>query len=353
MGLLLLGACTQKPPRTAAAETGNAIEVTIATPYTVGEQAIQVSGQVEAVQTAHISTRVMGYLTSVKVKAGDHVTKGQLLATVSNEDMVARRAAADAMIAEAEAACKNARKDADRFTALYNQQSATAKELENMQLQYSTAQAKLEQARQMRNEAGAALSYTRLVAPFTGVVTQKLMDAGSMATPGMPVVVIENSSACQVSVAVPESRIGRLKPDAVATIQLDAAGKTIQGRVIQINPSATLTGGQYEVKIAIPDTGKRGVLAGMYATVTIPVADTAAHAATHQVLVPASALVQKDQLTGLYTIASNNTALLRWVTTGKTTGGQVQILSGLGAEEVFIVHASATLYNGAPVIVKK
>lgn len=68
---------------------------------------------------------------------------------------------------------------------------------------------------------------------------------------------------------------------------------------------------------------------------------------------PASALVQKDQLTGLYTIAGNNTALLRWVTTGKTTGGQVQILSGLGAEEVFIVHASATLYNGAPVIVKK
>jgi hypothetical protein len=70
---------------------------------------------------------------------------------------------------------------------------------------------------------------------------------------------------------------------------------------------------------------------------------------SNQVLVPVSSLVNKDQLTGLYTISSNHTALLRWIRTGKIFGDKIEVLSGLAANEKYIVSADGNLYNGAPV----
>ena len=70
-------------------------------------------------------------------------------------------------------------------------------------------------------------------------------------------------------------------------------------------------------------------------------------------MVPLSAIEHKDQLTGLYTIGTNNTALLRWVRLGKTYGDQVEVLSGLEKNEPFIVSAAGKLYNGIPVKIWK
>ena len=144
----------------------------------VVEPAVLASGEVEAVQTANISTRVMGRITNIFVKVGDRVNKGQLLATVWDEDIKAKRAQADAMITEAEAAYATAKKDYDRFNNLYKQQSATAKEIDNVTLQYNSAQARVAAAKQMRTEVNANLSYNSLTAPFSGVVTQKLGRSG-------------------------------------------------------------------------------------------------------------------------------------------------------------------------------
>ena len=83
----------------------------------------------------------MGIITTLKVKVGDHVSKGQVLATISNQDILAKRAQADAIIMQAQATLTSAQKDYDRFTILYKQQSATAKELDNVTLQYNSANA--------------------------------------------------------------------------------------------------------------------------------------------------------------------------------------------------------------------
>src|SRR4051812_1572169 len=153
-----------------------AVAVTLSTVAAGTSPAIIASGKVEAVHTANISTRVMGRITDIFVKTGDRVRKGQLLASVWDEDIKAKRAQADAMIAEAEAAYATAKKDYDRFDNLYKQQSATAKELDNVMLQYNSAKAKVVAARQMRSEVNADLSYSSLTAPFNGVVTQKLAE---------------------------------------------------------------------------------------------------------------------------------------------------------------------------------
>ena len=352
-GLLVISACSQKEKKDSASKTETAIVVTVATPSGDEQQGLNISGQIEASQSANISTRVMGFITMLKVKVGDHVSKGQLLATISNQDILARRSQTDATISEAMAGVKSAQKDFDRFTVLYNQQSATAKELDNVTLQYSAAKSRLEGARQMRNEANAMLGYTSLTAPFSGTVTQKLADAGSMANPVMPILTIEQSGSYQVSASVPENVINQIHQGAEAIVTIRSIDKTIKGTVNQINPSSQFTGGQYIIKVSIPDKDKTGLYAGMYANVSIPVKENVAVKTTgNAVMVPLSSIEYKDQLTGLYTIGSNNTALLRWVRLGKTYGDKVEVLTGLEKNELFIVSADGKLYNGVPVKIK-
>lgn len=331
---------------------GLPIAVRLSTVSEGSQPKILASGVVEAAQTANISTRAMGRITNIYVKTGDRVSKGQLLASVWDEDIKAKRAQADAMIAEAEGAYVTAKKDYDRFTHLYNQQSATAKELDNSTLQYNSAKARMAAARQMRGEVNANLSYNSLRASFAGVVTQKLAEVGTITNPGMPILTIEQDEILQVTASIAESDISNIHLGDVANIQIKSTGKLFDGKIIQINPSAQFTGGQYIVKISIPATARKDIYAGMFAGVSISVKDTG-QAGLNAVLVPSSAIINRDELKGIYTVGVNNTALLRWVRLGKNYGEKVEVISGLSKNEKFICSAESKLYNGAKVIVKE
>ena len=126
----------------------------------------------------------------------------------------------------------------------------------------------------------------------------------------------------------------------------------VNGIVSEVSLSAANTGGQYMVKIAMPNS--KNLLPGMYVNVQFPFKRSGSVNADFQegVSVPQSAIVEKGQLKGIYTVSSSNTAVLRWVKTGKTIGDEVEILSGLDAKEPYIVSAQGKLYNGAKVSVK-
>ena len=352
IGLFTLASCSSKEKKGEASLKDTAINVTVAMPIGSGNETLNFSGQVVAAQTANVSTRVMGYITKLNVKVGDHVNKGQVIGSISNTDIMAKRGQADAMIAEANAALASAKKDYDRFTALYKQQSATAKELDNATLQYNAVKAKAAAAKEMRNEVNAQLEYTTLTAPFSGTVTQKFVDAGSIANPGMPIVAIEQNDSYELTASVPETDIDAIKAGETVSVIIKSANKSFKGTVTQINQSSQYSGGQYIIKVSIPEAEKKGLFAGMYANLTLtkPNADKSE---ISKVLVPSSSIINKDDLTGLFTVSANNTALLRWVRLGQTIGDNVEVISGLEKNEQFIVSSEGKLYNGASVIVKK
>ncbi|MBL7738730.1 MAG: efflux RND transporter periplasmic adaptor subunit [Chitinophagaceae bacterium] len=329
------------------------VPVTVSLPGGNAESGIAVSGKIESVQTANVSTRIMGTITRIYVKVGDPVRRGQVLASISSQDMQAKKAQTNAAISEAEANVRSAQKDYERFTNLYNKQSASAKELDNVTLQYNAAKARLEAAMQMRNEVSAIAAYSSLTAPFDGIVTQKLADEGNMASPGMPVLTVEQTTQLQVTATVSESDINLIKKGSKAEVEIKAISRKVEGTISEISPSSQFTGGQYMVTISIPEKEKKDLYAGMYVTAFIPVNRTSVKADNAAaVLVPVKSLVNKDQLTGLYTVSSNNTALLRWIRTGKTYGDKIEVLSGLAVNEKFITGAEGNLYNGTPVQVK-
>jgi len=351
--LLMMSCSSKKENTTEVAEP--AISVRVALPKTIHENSMDISGQVVASTSASISTRVMGTISQVSVKVGDFVKKGQLLVSITHDDISSKKGQAEAMIAEAEANYKNAEKDLERFKNLYKLQSATAKELDNVTLQYQSAKARLDAAKQMRNEADANLAYTSLTAPFEGVVTQKFMDAGSIASPGMPILTVEQKGSLEIAANVPEDEIQSVQQKGIATVSVKSLNKTFEGEIKQIAPSSQFTGGQYVVKITIPEKEKTGLYSGMYVNVNIPVKGKiiSGNNSSGAILVPASSIVYKDQLTGLYAVSKNHTALLRWVRLGKTTGNETEVLSGIAADELFVVSSDGNLYNGAAITEKK
>jgi len=273
-----------------------------------GNPYLSASGKIQAKNSANLSTNTMGFVNKILVKVGDKVQKGQLLVSINNANLQAKSAQVNASIAQATAGYNNAEKDYTRFKNLFAENSASQKELDDMTARFEMAKAQLEAAKQMKNEVNAQYSYVNIRAPFNGVVTNKFIEEGDMANPGMTLVAVETPGNFEVSAMVPE----------LVKVSLDASDDTI--------------------------------LSGMYAIVQFPIEK--ASKSDNKVLIASKALVTKGQLSGVYTVSQNNTALLRWLRLGRTFGENVEVLSGLSADESYITSSESKLYNGAKIAIQ-
>ncbi len=309
---------------------------------------LSVSGKIQSVNSAELSTRMMGFVDKVTVNVGDKVNKGQLLVSINNTDLQAKSAQANAGITEATAAFNNAQKDYNRFKNLFADNSASQKELDDMTARYEMAKARLESAKQMKNEVNAQYAYTNIMAPFSGMITAVAADEGDMANPGQPLVSMESPGNFEVIAMVPETEISQIKNGSQVDVIVKSINESIEGKVSEVSSSAKNTGGQYLVKVALNKTDAE-ILSGMFVSVQFPVERKAS---TEMVLIPKEAVVTNGQLSGVYTVSQNNTALLRWLRLGRTFGNQVEVLSGLSADETYIVSADGKLYNGVKISIQ-
>lgn len=307
------------------------------------------SGKIEAVNSASLSTRMMGFVNKIHVNVGQKVSKGQLLISINNADLSAKQAQTSAGITEAQAAFNNAEKDYQRFQNLFAENSATQKELDDQRARYEMAKARLEGARQMKNEVESQFAYVNLRAPFNGVVTNKFIDEGDMANPGVPLISVEGPGSFEVTASVPEREISKIKSGTEVQVSVKSLDIEIPGTITEVSSSASNTGGQYLVKVVLDKTDP-GIRSGMYATVQFPVEKTGDATA---LLIPKEAIVHRGELTGIYTVSQSNTAILRWLRLGRSLGDKVEVLSGLSADEKYIIDADSKLFNGKRLTIKE
>lgn len=339
---LLFTSCSDKQKT----KTDNAKAITVKVQKALSKtegNSLSISGKVEAVQNATLSTRTMGHVQKIYVEVGNKVSKGQLLISINNADLNAQKAQAEAGISEAQAAFLNAEKDYNRFKNLFANKSASQKELDDVTAQYNMAMARLKAAQQMKAGINAQFSYSNIRAPFSGIITQKMTNTGDLANPGMPLLQIENSREFQVVGMIPENQIAKIKKGTKVKVRIKSISKSVKGHVIAVSSSAQSTGGQYLVKVRLQEKPEE-LRSGMFAAIQFPVAEKAV---TSVVKVPRLALVKRGELTGIYTVSQSNTAILRWLRLGQQYGDQVEVLSGLSANEPYILSAEGKLYNGA------
>ena len=333
----------------AAIDTTPAIKISVnKVAVNSNSQFLSVSGKIQAANSTDLSTRMMGYVKKVHVNVGDKVRKGQLLVSINNTDLEAKKGQVNAGIIQAKAAFKNAEKNYNRFKNLFASNSVTQKEMDDMTANYEMAKAGLESANQMKNEINAQFTYSNITAPFSGVITSKNVENGDMANPGMPLISLETPKVFEVIAMVPETEISEIDKGTDVNVLVKSIDTTVKGKVTEVSTSAKNTGGQYLVKVALEKTDAN-ILSGMFSTVQFPVEKKVK---SELVLIPTKAVVKNGQLSGVYTVSESNTAILRWLRLGRTYGNEVEVLSGLNADESYIFSAEGKLFNGAKITIQ-
>lgn len=286
----------------------------------------EVVGNVEAAQRSVLSAKVTGVVDAVNVAPGAKVTRGQVLATIDAREIKAR-------LDSAVAAQDQARKDFARIEKLLQSGSSTRQEFDAATTRLRTADAALVEARTM-------LQYTEITAPFDGVVTRKLVEVGDLATPGKPLLELENASLLRFECEIPEALVDKVQMGGELPVMIDAAGAELTGKVSEIAPSASAGSRTFLVKLDLPAAEK--LRAGQFGRVRVPVRERPA------VLVTEAAVVRRGQIESVFVVEESK-ARLRLVKTGRKMNGKVEVLSGLSGGEAVVVRDAHLLRDGAAV----
>jgi len=290
---------------------------------------IEVAGTLQAKESAAIAAKVTGMVTKIPVILGSLVKAGDLLVEISAGEIGARLSQAEAQLAQA-------RRNLDREQNLLKKNASTAETVKTMRDQYNMALAGY-------NEAKSMAGYTAITAPFAGVITRKMVNSGDLATPGTPLLYLENNRQLQVRSAVPESLVLRIHTGDRLMVRVDAAQVSVQGTVVEIAPAADPASRTAPVVIDLPD--HPDLRTGQFARVLLP------DAGTRGLLVPASAVVSVGQMDRVFVIKDGR-AHLRLVRTGLMHQGMMEILSGLSGGEKVAISNNRLLKNGQQVRVQ-
>jgi len=289
----------------------------------------EVVGTVRAKLRAVIEAKVSGKVAQMLVVPGQQVKAGELLAHIDALEVQARRDQALALKQQAEA-------DLKRFASLLEQKILA-------QAEYDNAQAKARVAAAAVVEAETLLGYTKVTAPFDGVITRKHADVGDLATPGKPLLEMEDSRTLRLEADVPEAVVGKVSLGDKLVVRVAALGTELEGAVSEIAPTADPGSRTFLVKLDLPAAG--GLRAGQFGRVAMPVGETSA------LRVPVSAVVTRGQMELAFIVAEGR-ANLRIVKMGRRIGSELEIISGFSAGEQIVIDGVAGLVDGQPVSFK-
>lgn len=289
----------------------------------------EVVGTVRAKLRSVIEAKVSGKIEQMLVVPGQQVKAGESLAVIDAREVRARYDQAVAVRQQAEA-------DLRRLTSLFEQKILS-------QAEFDGAQSKARVAIAAVTEAETLLSYTKVTAPFAGVITRKHADVGDLATPGKPLLDMEDSTALRLEADVPEAVVGKLTLGDKLPVRISALEKELEGVVSEIAPAADSGSRTFLVKLDLPT--QPGLRGGQFGRVAMPVGETSA------LRVPVAAVVQRGQMEMVF-IVSDGKAQLRLVKTGKRIGNEVELVSGVEAGEKVVTDGAAGLGDGQPVEVR-
>jgi RND family efflux transporter MFP subunit len=356
------------PEPLAQSPEGRPVPVKLATAHEQPLDALyRTSGTVRGRTTAVLTSKTVGYVRSVAVRAGDRVHAGQVLAMLEANDSTASvrraragfdqsleaRVEAQNAVSAAEAALRIAKSTHERIVALHESGAVAQQELDESlaRLQAATAQtamararlrmsgSRISQAQAEIGEAQAALDYSRIVAPFAGQVIERRVEPGSLASPGMPLLVLEQEGRVLVETAVEESRSSSLTLAAPVSVEIEALGKPVIGHVGEIVPNVDVASRAFLVKIDLPSE-LAGLKPGMFARVSFRVG------LKTTLVVPASAITRSGALDRLFVVEGERIRV-RMVTLGETQGAWTEVLSGIASGERVAASPGPALIDGA------
>ena len=348
-----LGGCSADQQHAALVpETVRNISVITLQPANVPDL-VEAVGTVRAAQSSDLASQMMGNIVEIRVHEGDHVRRGQVLAVIDESqpraaadrataaDIAAQQqlVAADSDLALAESTLK-------RYQNLYEKKSVSPQEFDEVKARQQAARARRDMAQAGQGQAQAALAeartsldYTRIRAPFDGVIAEKKADPGTLASPGMTIFTVEDVRRYRLEATVNENDLRYVRTGQQVSVVIDALDNTgLEGKVVQIVPAADVASRSFLVKIELP-TDLR-LRSGLFGRAQFSRGERQA------LLIPRSAVVERGQLQGVFVLDQNQIASLRYITLGKQSGTDIEVLAGLQNGERLVVKPGGLDLNG-------
>ncbi|MCF8042779.1 MAG: efflux RND transporter periplasmic adaptor subunit [Desulfarculaceae bacterium] len=292
----------------------------------------QAVGTLRPVSEIRVEAQVPGRILSLKAEPGQMVKQGQELVVLDGREYQARLEQARQGLVETRAVVQRARSEHNRIKQLLQGQAATQRQMEQATEGLERALAQQAQAKRQVEQASLALGYTKVSATVPGRVLKRLAEPGDMALPGRPLLLMEAGQGLRLEALVPERMVGRVHPGQELTVELPAQGKRLAAKVEQIVPTADPATRTFLVKATLPQAPE--LFAGMYGRLLIPIGKRQA------VLIPARAIKMVGQLE-MVTLKQDGLWRRAMVTTGRSQGDLVEVLSGLKGGEELLIPAEA------------
>lgn len=277
---------------------------------------VDVVGTVASEQKIHISARIPAHVAEVFVTAGDAVKKGDVLLTLDDREIREQLLAAEAQLKQAETEYERARQ-------LFERNATTQQALTAAESAYQAARARVDQVRVM-------LSYTQVTSPIDGIVTERRVEVGDLAAPGMILTAVYDPMRMRLEAPVPLRLVDRLALGQDVEVALDRPKRTVKGKVTEIVSEADPTTRTQLVKVHLEDVAGQ-VLPGVFGRLWVDEEPRPA------LLVPANAVRRTGQLETVRVVESGR-VVARLVKTGAPREDRVEILAGLKDGDVIVVN---------------
>lgn len=290
-----------------------------------------VDGQVEAVRDTVLAAQVQGAVIALLVRVGERVSAGQELVRIDARAAQQTAAASAAQVDAARAAQQVASREWERQKQLFQKQYISQAALDRAEAQWKASQSQVQALQAQAAAAHTQSGFYSIKAPYAGVVSAVPVALGDLALPGKPLASMYDPSALRVTAHVAAGQLPALRASQGVQLELGDQGlrQPVALERIQVLPTIDAQTHTSQVRIALPQP-PAGVAPGSFARLWLPAA-TATDSKPAALLIPASAIVQRAELQGVYVLDAQNRPLLRQVRLGSTQGDMVEVLSGVKA----------------------
>jgi RND family efflux transporter MFP subunit len=306
-------------PGTLENQPGVAVPADAATVEVKSESApvrVEVVGTTASEEKINLSARIPAYVGEIFASAGDRVKKGQKLIVLDDRDIRQQLAGAEAQL-------NQAKTEYERAKQLFEKEATTQQALTAAESMYAGARAQVEQVKVM-------LTYAQVESPIDGIVTERRIEAGDLANPGMLLLAVYDPLRMRLEAPVPVRLVDRLALGQEVEVSLERPARVLKGKVSEIVSEVDASSRTQLVKVHL-DGVEGDVLPGTFGRLWVEAESREA------VFVPASAVRQNGQL-AFVQVVRDGRAIRRLVKTGPARGDRVEILSGLRAGDVILVN---------------
>ena len=294
-------------------------------------------GVVEAVKQSTVAAQISGRVVAVNFDVGDWVKKGQVIVRIDPSEVNQAYAASQAQIAQADATLRNAKSQFERTQSLVQQKFMSAAALDKARADYLAAKAQLAVAEAGGGQAAATKGYATVTAPYSGVVSARLVELGEMAVPGKQLMTGFDPSELRVTASMPQRELDAVRKLGRASAEFPALNKRVPATKVTILPAADAQTHTTQVRLDLPP-GIEGLYPGMFARAYFAVGKV------KKLLVPAAAVAKRSEVNGAYVVGDNGAIRFRQLRLGEgVAGDEVEVLAGLAPGEKVALDPVAAL----------